>query len=50
MEGELANALNTKARFVTDFEPGMLMAAEIGLDALKGALHILESLVHRLKY
>jgi hypothetical protein len=26
------------------------MAPEIGFDALKGALHILESLVHRLKY
>jgi hypothetical protein len=26
------------------------MTPEIGFDALKGALHILESLVHRLKY
>jgi hypothetical protein len=50
VDGDEASALKTKARFVTDFDPGMDIAPEIGFDALKGALHILESLVHRLKY
>lgn len=50
VEGDAASALNTRARFVTDFEPGIFIAPKIGFDALKGALHILESLVHRLKY
>jgi hypothetical protein len=50
VDGDEASALNTRARFVTDFDPGIFMAPEIGFDALKGALHILESLVHRLKY
>jgi hypothetical protein len=37
MEGESARAAKTKARFVTDFEPGMITEDVTGLLPRKGA-------------
>ena len=46
IEGVLAIALRTSARFVTDFEPGIVMVAATGVLPRKGARHIWVILVH----
>ena len=41
LEGVAASAASTNARFVADFEPGIVISAEIGLAPLNGAFQSL---------